>query len=409
MALPTTNITFQNGQLGQLVDTPDGVFGLLASAVAVAATFALNTPYQVRGMADVAALGITPSVDNYVLYKALKEYYAEAGDGTELWFMGLARTTKVSDWFTIDGTGKTPAEKLLDTANGKLTMLYTAYSPLGSYVVTLENGIDADVWVAAAKAQTLAENYTTNKYAPFYTIIEGYAYDGIKTAVKDLLTLDYNRVQIMLGDTEPRTGVPASKGAAVGVLAGRKAKIAVQVNPGRARDGVLSNTKAYILDTPAELYDVTALHDKGYVTFRTRTGKSGYYFTDDPLACAADDDYHYGTNRRVIDKAYRLAYGVLSEFELDDTSVLPNGTIDPIYAKSVEAAVISAIYNGMTTEGNLSYDASNPSDKGVICVVDLTHNVMSTSRLKLSKLQVASKATLRYIDVPLGFVPITTT
>lgn len=409
MPLPGVSIEFINGQLGQYRDTPDGVFGLLASAAAVSTTFALNTPYQVRGMVDVAALGIVPSVDNYRLYKCLSEFYAEAGEGTELWIMGFARTTKVSDWFTADGTGKTPAEKLLDAANGKLTMLFTSFHPDGTYTPTITTGMDADVWVAMAKAQTLAENYTKLKYAPFYTLFEGYAYDGNKVTLKDLTESEYNRCQVMLGDTEKRTGTPASNGAAVGVLAGRKAKSQVHVNPGKVRDGATSNITAYILDTPAEQADVTALHDKGYVTFRKHTGKAGYYFTDDPMATLPTDDYRYGTHRRVIDKAFKLAYGVLVDFVLDDNTVLPGGTIDPIYAKSVEGAVIAVIATEMTANGELSRDASDPKDMGVICKVDLTNNVVSTSVLKLSQLEVRPRGYNRTIQVPLGFVPVNQT
>ncbi|GGB83002.1 hypothetical protein GCM10007424_23780 [Flavobacterium suaedae] len=406
--LPGIAIEFQNGQLGQIVETPDGVFGLLASAAAVADTFDLNTPYSVRGMVDVAALGITASVDNYALYKTLKEFYAEAGEGTELWLMGFARDTKVSDWFTPDaGTGRTPAEDLLDAANGNLTMLFTTFFPDGDYVLTLDEGIDADVWAAMAKAQTLADNYTTQKFAPFYTLFEGYGYDGNKVTLKDLTELSYNRCQLLLGDTELRTGSPASKGAAVGVLAGRKAKSQVHVNPGKVADGPLSNITAYILDTPVEQTDIAALHDKGYVTFRTHTGKSGYYFTDDPLATEQDDDYRYGTNRRVIDKAYRNAHLALIDFLLDDTTVNNDGTISPIYAKTIEGKVINTIYTAMTANGELSFDVTNPADRGVICKVDLTHNVTSTSKLKLSQLQVRAKGYNRYIDVPLGFLPVT--
>ncbi|RWX00916.1 DUF2586 family protein [Flavobacterium cerinum] len=409
MSLPRVDIQFQNGQSGQLLDTPDGVFGFLASAVTVSTTFLLNTAYQVRGMVDVAALGIVPSTDNYVLYKALKEFYAEAGDGTELWIMGLARTTKVSDWFTPDvTTGTTPAETLLNKVNGKLTMLWTAFSPSGSYTPTIVDAIDGDLWLAMAKAQTLAENYTDQKYAPFYTLFEGYAYTGIKADLKDLLASDYNRCQVIIGDTEKRTGTPVSKGAAIGVLAGRKAKSQVQVNPAKVRDGALSNINAFVLDIPAEEYDITAIHDKGYVTFRTHTTKSGYYFTDDPLACPIADDYHYGTGRRVIDKAYRLAFGVLVEYILDDNTINPDGTISPIYAKGIEDNVISTIFQQMTTAGELSYDPNDPKSKGVICKVDLTNNVRSTSTLKLAQLQVLPKGYNRYIDVPLGFVPITT-
>lgn len=408
--LPGIDIKFKNGQLGQFLSTPDGVFGLLASAVAVSTTFALGTAYQLRGMADVAALGITPSVDNYVMYKTLREFYAEAGEGTELWLMGMARTTKVSDWFTpaVD-TGKAPAETLLDAANGKLSMLFTAFSPTVAYVPVITDGLDADVWLAMTAAQALAESYTNAKYAPFYTLLEGHLFSGVKTALRDLTQGSANRVQIMLGDTEKRTGVPVSKGAAIGVLAGRKAKSQVQVNPGRVRDGALSNALAYILDVPAQLYDVAALHNKGYVTFRTHTGKTGYYFSDDPMATTGTDDYHYGTHRRVIDKVYRITYDVLSNYILDDSTLNPNGTVSAIYAKGIEAALISRIFNEMTTAGELSYNPNDPKSKGVICKVDLTNNVASTSTLKLAQLQVLPKGYNRFINVPLGFVPVTTT
>jgi hypothetical protein len=406
--LPGINIEFQNGQLGQVVDLPDGVSGLLASATAVGTTFLLNTPYQIKSMIDVAALGIIPDVNNYRLYKALRDFYAEAGEGTELWLMGFVKTTKVSDWFTLDVvTGKAPVEKLLDAANGKLKFLWTAFSPSEAYVVILDDSIDSDVMVAVNLAQILAENYTTKKYAPFFTIIEGYAFDGNKVALGDLSTASFNRVMIVLGDTEKRTGVTASKGAAVGIIAGRLAKIQVHVNVGKVRDGALTNLTAFILDTPAESYDIEALHDKGYVTFRQHTGKSGYFFTDDPLACEIADDYHYAARRRVIDKAYRLAYTATLDFLLDDNDVLNDGTISPIYAATVENEVESLIYKQMTANGELSFDPNDSKDRGVICKVDLTHNVTSTSKLKISKLQVKTKGTNRWIDVPLGFVPVT--
>lgn len=406
--LPGINIEFQNGSLGQVVDLPDGVSGLLASAVAVGTTFLLNTPYQIKGMADVAALGIIGDVNNYKLYKTLLEFYQEAGEGTELWIMGFAKTTKVSDWFTLDVvTGKAPAEKLLDAANGKLKFVFTAFSPSEAYVVTVDDGIDSDVMVAVNLAQILAENYTASKYAPFFTIVEGYAFDGNKVTLGDLSTASFNRAMIVLGDTETRTGVTASKGAAVGIVAGRFAKIQVHVNIGKVRDGALSTLTAFVLDEPAESYDVEALHDKGYVTFRQHTGKSGYFLTDDPLACELVDDYHYASRRRVIDKAFRLAYAAMLEFLLDDNTVNNDGTISPIYAKTIENEVESLVFNQMTVNGELSFDPTDVKDRGVICKLDLTHNVTSTSRLKLSKFQVKPKGTNRWIDVPLGFVPVT--
>lgn len=406
--LPGINIPFQNGNLGQVIANPDGVFGLLASGTAVVGKFQLDTPYQLKSMEDVAALGILPDTNNYRLYKTLKEFFAEAGEGTELWLMGFAKTTKVSDWFDVDEeTGKAPAEKLLDTANGKITMLFTSFSPSGAYEVDDEDdGMDADVLVAANLAQQLAENYTEKKYAPFFVLLEAYAFNGTKTDLPNLLESAFNRVEIFVGDSEKRTGTPASLGAAVGILAGRYAKIQVHVHPGKVYDGPLANDKAYILDTPVELYDVEALHDKGFVTMRTHVSKSGYYITDNHMACPVSDDYHYSNNRRVIDKAYRLAYVAALDFLLDDTPLISGGRVDPIYAKEVENRIESAIYAQMTANGELSYNPADAKDRGVIARVDLEYNSGSNSKLKLSNLQVRNKGTNRWVDIPLGFVPL---
>lgn len=406
--LPGVDIEFQNGQLGTVLNRPDGVFGVLASAVAVSTTFLLEKDYEVKSMLDVAALGILPSVGNYRLYKFLEEFYNEVGDGTALWIMGFANTKKVSDLFTPDvTTQKTPAEKLLDAANGAISGLFVSFDPSVAYVPTLETAIDADVLLALPKAQLLADAYTKKEYAPIFVYLEGYAFSGDKSTLVDLTTKDYNRVGVMIGDSQKRTGAVPSKGAAIGILAGRLASQSVQVNPGRVRDGAIKSTTAFIVDVPVELYDVGSLHDKGFVTLRNHKRKSGYYFSDGPLACAPDDDYHYIPQRRVIDKAYRLAYDALVEFTLDDLDVNNNGTLQALSGTIIEQAVIAKIFSEMTVEGELSYDSSDPSDKGVICKVDLTQNVTSTSTIKIKQLQVRSKAYARFIDVPLGFVPIT--
>ncbi|HUH26047.1 MAG TPA: hypothetical protein VLY87_05435, partial [Flavobacterium sp.] len=87
--------------------------------------------------------------------------------------------------------------------------------------------------------------------------------------------------------------------------------------------------------------------------------------------------------------------------------VMPNGAINPIYAKTFENAIESLIYQQMTINGELSQDTTDPKDRGVVCRLDLTHNVVSTGELKIAKLQVRAKGYNRYIDIPLGFVPVT--
>lgn len=405
--LPGINIPFQNGNISSVVPSDDKVLGLIGNAVAVGSTFLLNTPYQIKGMTDVASLGIIDSVVNHIFYKALKEFYDEAGEGTELWIMGVARTMKQHEMFAVDGSGVAPVHTLLNVSNGKLHGVIVAFNPDNTYTSTVVNGLDQNVITTITNAQSIAENYTTSKYAPFFVAIEGYNFSGVKTALPDLLQRTDNRVMVLLGDTETRTGTTASKGSAIGVLGGRIASNQVHVNIGKVIDGALKPTTFYMLDAPVETYDVEALHDKGFVTFRKHVKRTGYFFTDDPMACLVTDDYHNLTSRRVIDKAYRIAYDTTLNFLLGDFDLNADGTLSVFDATEIEGKVIRAIADNMTAENELSRDQTNKDDKGVICKIDTTHNVATTGNIKFTSLQVRRKGYGRFITVPLGFVPTT--
>ena len=409
--LPNIQINFQNGSLGQVLPSPDGCFGLITMADEVSTTFKHETPYVVKSMQDVDGLGIIDNVGNHILYKFLSEFFEEGGNGQELWIMAFPKkpnnvAAKMSDLFTIS-SGSVPAAKLMDASGGKIRGVFCLWNPDESYVPSMTGnyGFDDDVMLTKTKAQAFLSSYTDDKYAPAFAILEAYSFSGTHTDLPDLMQETNNRVGILIGDTENRSGAAGSKGAALGVLAGRLAKNAVHVNIGRVASGALKPLQIYIVDALAESYDVESLHDKGYITFRTHVGRSGYFFTDDPLATDITDDYHYLTHRRVIDKAYRIAYDTLLNFLLDDVPVTPQGTVSPIYAKTIEGQVINAVYNQMTTNEELSADLTDPKDKGVVCKVDLTNNIVATSKLKVT-IQVRPKGYARYIIVPLGFVPV---
>jgi len=401
--LPGINIKFDNGNIGTVVSTADGIFGLLASAVAVADKFALNTAYSVRGMADVAKLGILPDVDNGVLYRKLNEFYAEAGEGTKLWLMGFAKDTTPSEWFTpAAGTGIVPAKTLLDASNGEISLLMTSFDPNGAYVITLETGLDEDVWLAKAAAQTFCEDYTNNAFSPLIVLLEGYAYSGTAADLPSLLEGTDNRVGIFIGDSQKRTGDVTNNSAGNQIVSGRLANIQVHENAGKVKLGELATTTAFIVDAPVETVDVESLHDKGYITFRTHVRRAGYYISDDPLATGLDDDYHYITRRRTIDKAYRIAHNVASREILNDFDVNNDGTISPFYAKTVEGNIEQEIYNQMTQRGELSADSTNKDDLGVRARFNTDINVAQTSRLEIS-LKVRPKGYARWIEITLGY------
>lgn len=395
MALPKVNLKFDNGNAGFVQGKSDGVFALVGSATAVGDTFALDTPYALKSIKDIVALGISAE-NNKVLFRTLKEFYEEAGEGTTLWLMGVDKTKKVSAWFELDSSGVAPVSKLLDAANGAVSMLFTKYSPKTAH----NGGLDADVKKAMAKAQAFCEAYTFKKYAPVFVVLEAYG-----TTVKDLPDLNsnaYNRVAVFVGNTEPQQGLVANYNHANHVLAGRLAKIGVHENPGKVKLGALVATTAFIGDTPVELADVESIHDKGYITFRSHIRKAGYYISDDPMATSFDDDYHYITRRRVIDKAFKLAYDVVINELLQDFDLMPNGTVSPFYAKSIEMAIENRIYQEMTLKGELSQNVTDNNDLGVKAIVDLSENVATTNTIKIN-LKVRPKGYARWFEILLGY------
>jgi hypothetical protein len=209
-----------------------------------------------------------------------------------------------------------------------------------------------------------------------------------------------NRVAVMIGDTVP------GDGCAIGVLAGRLAKDPVHRNCGRVRSGALKPTVAYVGSTKVDTADITSLHDKGYITFRKHVGRAGYFFTDDPLATLPTDDYNGIAVRRVIDKAYRLAYGVMLDETLEEITVNDAGQVSISYAKSVENRVENAIVNSMTANGELGNDPDDQNDTAVECLVDTDQNVVSTGKLVVG-LRIKPVGYAKYIEVELGFKTIT--
>jgi hypothetical protein len=392
MAKPNVNIVFENGNLGVVATSPDGVCAIVASAVANG-NFALNTVYTVFSLQEAVTLGIIGGTSNYELHKTIKEFYDEAGTGTELWIYGVAKT-RTLDQLVSDSAA------LLTASDRRIRFVILKFAP--TVAATIAAGIITGFPATLAAAQALAVNYTETKIHPVIFIIEGYGYTGVPADLVGFSLTTYNRVAVMIGDTEKRTGTNASKGAAVGVLGGRLAKNQVQVNVGRVKDGALKPLQFYILDTPVEQVNIDTLYDKGFITTRTHVGKSGYYFVDDQLACTVADDYHYITRRRVIDKAFVLANATLTNFILDTVPLGVDGKISPTYAKVLETEIERVISQEMTAKGELSGDVTIKGDIGVKALIDLEERIAVTSSLKGS-IRVKPHGYSRFLTFGIGF------
>jgi hypothetical protein len=395
---PRVKIDFANGALGQVTNSPDGCFGIITTGAPVAGKLELLKSYAIRKFDDArTVLGITAE-NNSGLTKLLKEFYQEAGDGTKLWLKVFSEATSMTEMLNLESA--TAAKGLLIDANGEIRALFVHRTPAAGYAPVMAGGLDGDVATARAAAQLLGEWSADTFMAPIFTIISGLYPSGNVVELTDLTLEENNRVGVMIGDTI------AGNGCAIGLLAGRLAKIPVQRNIGRVKDGaIIVLSPAYLGSSKVEAVDLESVHDKGYISFRFHVGRSGYYFTDDPLATLETDDYRHITARRTIDKACRLAYSVMVSEMLEEIPVNDEGQVAITYAKGIETLIENSIIKSMTSKGELGNDPSNQNDTGVECLIDTNQNIITTGIFG-AKLRVKPYGYSRFIDVELGFTTI---
>ncbi|WP_281233503.1 DUF2586 family protein [Flavobacterium gelatinilyticum] len=394
MGKPGVNISFENGNIGTVTTSPDGICVIVSSAVANG-SFALSKAFTVYSLEEAESLGILPTVaGNYELHKTIKEFYAEAGTGTELWIYGAAKTKTLDELITA-------SKEVLTVSNRRIRFVVVKYAPSVAETETTA-GIRQGFPATLLAAQTIAEEFTAQKTQPVVFIIEAYNFTGVVSDLIGFSQTTYNRVAVLIGDTEKRTGATASKGAAVGVLAGRIARNQVHVNVGRVRDGALNPLEFFIVDLPAEQANIDAIYDKGFITLTTHVGKSGFFFVDDMLACELEDDYHFLARRRAIDKAYVLANQALTNFILDTVPITGEGKIQAPYAKALEAEVVRVIAQEMSAKGELSVDVTVANDTGVECTIDVTNNIAQDSTIK-GRIRVRPHGYARFLEFSIGF------
>ena len=389
MALPRVKINYLNGLLGTVPENQDGLLMLaVLGSTAVSTTFVLGTPYRIIQPAGLDALGIT-STNNPRIVELVKQFYAEAEEGTPVYVLGLSGTS-MTDVCDVDSGS---LKGVIVSLRGALRGIVLASASTSTPTVT--EGLDPDVFTALPKAQALADYAALTLYAPLFVMLEGRAYAGA-SGLRDLSSSAYNRVGIFIGDV-----VASSKNAAVGVLAGRIASVPVQRNIGRVASAALAPEKLYLGANLVDdsMADVEAIYAKGYITPRIYAGLAGYFFTDDRLAVASTDDYAHLTARRSADKAARIAYATLLNFLLDEIAVNTDGTMQQPVLKSWQAAVETAVDAQMTASGELSVvDGS-----GCRFYIDPAQNVLSTSKIEGS-LRIRPYGYARDIIANIGFL-----
>jgi hypothetical protein len=402
--MPDVKIILGNGNLGRASQTLDGVCVLIGSGVAIEGKFALGDTLAFRSLSDAEAKGIVASYDfanKVLLHQHIKDFFANAGDGAELYVMPVANTVTMEQM--CDKTA-TNVARLLDSLKGRVRMVGVSRTPPSGYAPVYAGQFDPDVWNAAAKAQELFLS-EFEKHRPVQFFIEGRDFQGDIASAKDLRNaitgLNANRASIVINQDFDVAALDVRflKYASVGVAMGRAAAIPVQRNIGRVKDGSVVTGKNIGMSSHEELShftetDLASLDTLGYVYLRTRDGKSGLFFNNDHCACVISDDYAYIHRGRPIDKAARLVRETYLNELLDDIEVdAETGNLAPAVVKNYQRAAEKNIEINMLSKGEIS---------GVSVFVDPSQNILSTDKIN-TVMRIVPKGMANEFEVLLSY------
>lgn len=130
-----------------------------------------------------------------------------------------------------------------------------------------------------------------------------------------------------------------------------------------------------------------------FLTLRTHVGLSGAYVTNPRLMAPDGSDFLLIQYRQVMDAACTVGRAALLQFVNSELTVNANGTIDEGDAKTIDAAVESALAETLM-QPNLA--------SGVSAETNRTNNVLSTGTIK-NKIRVLPKGYAKSIDAEIGF------
>ena len=192
--LPRVKITFAEGNLGKVGDSPDGLTALMVASTAEGGTYELGKPYSIRSVGDLKALKVTDKT-NATLLKHVREFFAEAGEGTELIIYGVDKTKTMTELCTKGASEDEAGElrKLITLCKGRLRAVAVALDAQDEPEAS--EGIVADVLSAIPKAQETAVYATESLYAPLFVILEGRGFK--RQGLKDVSELGCDRVGVL--------------------------------------------------------------------------------------------------------------------------------------------------------------------------------------------------------------------
>ncbi len=330
MGLPKVTFEIKSDGLGRTIGGIKKVAGIVLTGNTVSGKIVLGNSYRVFTMKDVENLGIEKEGTNAFAHKQLSDFYAQAGIGTELWFMLVSDST--TQKLMVNPT-QPYAAKLVADAKGRIRILGIARKfTTGQNVV---GGLAKDSHDAVPVAESLAE-YCYDKYMPIRILIGGNNFTGNVSSLIDYSKTNYSHVAMIISNND------GSKNAGIGSALGRSASLPSQRSIAYIKDNAIEMFDGYLTSGErAEEYSQSQeeIHGKRYIFFRTFAARPGYYYSDDITLTSSSNDFSSLGRGLVMDEAVLIAYDTLINELSSEVLLDEDGKIHPAIIKNWQANV----------------------------------------------------------------------
>lgn len=325
---PKVTVAVANGNLQRQVQVIDGVAGLVATSKTK-----IGVITTVFSLTDAESKGYTAVAEPF-LHAALDLFYQELGGNQALTILGVEDTMTLTQMVT--STNVNGLKKLLNSAQGAITVVGLMRDPANTYVMPADHFLDKDVEDALLAAKTLGQ-YQQSINKPVRMLIEG----RVNDLTEDLFvpnTVGNGFAGVVLG-----SNLDDGSGAVTLALA-RAVKYGSHVKLGNGLNGPLVIGEAFIGDKAIDDYfpeELDAFANAGYIIMHRRDGSAGYYFARDNMA--STDDFRILVHGRVIDKAQRVAVATATPMLETDVRLNDDGTINAADATHLEKTIIQQL------------------------------------------------------------------
>jgi len=156
---------------------------------------------------------------------------------------------------------------------------------------------------------------------------------------------------------------------------------------------VLSGPVQGVVSLYRDEFKTPGLDEQFFITMRTIIGRNGFYFTRGRIKAPAGSDFQFIENRRVMDRACRIARNAALRYLNDSVRVDSAGNIYEPDARAIEAFVEGQLLAGLVSPGHASE---------VQVSLKRDSNVLSTRSTTLT-VRVRPLGYLEYLEVDIGF------